>query len=205
MSFQRSLIALLVATTSTVALSADTLYLRNGTRVQGELVGVDSRVIQFEEDRGFGRRSVRDYDREDVLRIDLEPRRVTGVGPMVRPPGMRERLAIVTANVDWNDTNVEVRPGQEIYFEASGRVRWGRDRNDSAAGEPNSPANPNRPMPTRPAAALIGKIGRESTDVFFIGAETGPIRMRAGGRLLLGINDDFLPDNSGNFRVVIYY
>jgi hypothetical protein len=29
--------------------------------------------------------------------------------------------------------------------------------------------------------------------------------MRSGGRLYLGINDDMLQDNSGAFRVAIYY
>jgi hypothetical protein len=60
-------------------------------------------------------------------------------------------------------------------------------------------------MANRPAAALIGKVGTSSGDFFFIGDEQGPIRMRASGRLYLGINDDYLADNSGNFRVVIHY
>ena len=54
----------------------------------------------------------------------------------------------------------------------------------------------------RNAAALIGRIGN---DLFFIGDETGPMRMRSSGRLYLGVNDDVLTDNSGNFRVVVYY
>jgi hypothetical protein len=98
-----------------------------------------------------------------------------------------------------------VRSGQTLYFEASGNVRWGRDRRDGPAGENNSPSNPNRPLPNRSAAALIGKIGNTSGDYFFIGDERGAIRMRASGRLYLGVNDDFLADNSGNFRVVVYY
>lgn len=52
---------------------------------------------------------------------------------------------------------------------------------------------------------MIGKIGNTSGDYFFIGDERGAIRMRASGRLYLGVNDDFLADNSGNFRVVVYY
>ena len=60
-------------------------------------------------------------------------------------------------------------------------------------------------MPNRNAAALIGKIGNGSTDYFYIGDEKGPIRVRSGGRLYLGVNDDVLTDNSGNYRVVVYY
>ena len=118
---------------------------------------------------------------------------------------MREKQTVVSADVSWNDTGGEVRAGQTIYFESTGQVRWGKDRRDGPAGERNSPFNPGRPMSNRNAAALIGKVGNGSSDYFFIGDETGPVRMRSAGRLYLGINDDVLTDNSGNFRVVVYY
>lgn len=189
-----------------VALQADTLYLRDGTRVQGELIGVRNGQIEFEERRGFGGGRTLRFDRDEVDRIDFDNRRnsnnYSGNSFGGRPSGMREKQTIVSADVDWNDTGIDVRAGQSIYFEAQGRVRWGRDRQDGPAGERNSPSNPNRPMGNRNAAALIGRIGN---DLFFIGDETGPMRMRSSGRLFLGINDDVLTDNSGNFRVVVYY
>ena len=83
-------------------------------------------------------------------------------------------------------------------------MRWGRDRRDGPEGESDSPNNPNRPIPNRPAAGLIGRVGNGS-DFFFIGGEQGPLRVRSSGRLYLGVNDDFLQDNSGSFRVVVYY
>ena len=61
--------------------------------------------------------------------------------------------------------------------------------------------NATQPIPSRPAAALIGKIGDQ--DPFFIGDEQGPIRMRESGRLYLGVNDDYLEDNSSNSRVTV--
>jgi len=81
-------------------------------------------------------------------------------------------------------------------------VRWGRDRRDGPEGEKNSPFNQARPLPNRPGAALIGRIG---SDVFFIGNDRGPIRVRGTGRLYLGINDEYLADNSGSFRVTVFY
>jgi hypothetical protein len=185
---------------------ADTLVLRNGTRIEGELVSVRNGRIEFEERRGYGRGRLLELDRDEVVRIEFEdPREARrDLGP-TRPFGMRERTAIVNANTPWSDTSVDVRAGQTIYFSAQGEVRWGPDRRDGPEGERNSPSNPNRPMPNRPAAALIGKVGANSSDIFFIGAEEGPIRVRASGRLFLGVNDDFYNDNSGNFRVVVYY
>jgi hypothetical protein len=188
-----------------VTVVADTLVLRNGTRVQGQLVGVRNDVIEFEEQRGFGRGRRVEFDRADVLRIEFDLPRGGSSFSGDRPFGMRERTAIVNANAPWTDTSVDVRAGQTIYFEATGEVRWGRDRRDGPEGENNSPRNPNRPMPNRPAAALIGKVGSESSDYFFIGDEQGPIRVRTSGRLYLGVNDDFFNDNSGSFRVVVYH
>ena len=51
-------------------LLADTLVLRDGRRVQGELIGVYGREIEFEERSGFSRRAVR-IPRQEVLRIEF--------------------------------------------------------------------------------------------------------------------------------------
>ncbi len=194
-----------------ISLQADTLILRDGSRVQGELISVRNGTIEFEERRGYGSGSGRTlrFDRDEVTRIEFENSRTnnySGSGNSFgRPSGMRERQVIVSADVAWNDTGIDVRQGQTVYFEAQGQVRWGRDRRDGPAGERNSPPNPGRPMGNRNAAALIGKIGTDSGDLFFIGDDTGAVRVRGSGRLYLGINDDVLTDNSGNFRVVVYY
>jgi hypothetical protein len=193
-------------------LQADVLYLRNGQRISGEVIAMRNGTVEFEERRGSGgARTVR-FDRDEIDRIEFENNRYGGNNNNNsnnynsagggRPSGMRERQAVVSSDVAWNDTGVDVRAGQTVYFEATGQVRWGKDRRDGPAGERNSPSNPNRPMGNRNAAALIGKIGN---DMFFIGDETGPVRLRSSGRLYLGVNDDVLTDNSGNFRVVVYY
>lgn len=209
MDRQRWIAGLAFVFVMTAGLQADTLYLRDGSRVQGELIAVRNGTIEFEERRGFGGGRTLRIDRDEVVRIEFENTRRSGgsdfIGGGGRPSGMRERSTVVSADVPWNDSGIEVRAGQTIYVQAQGQVRWGRDRRDGPAGERNSPSNPNRPLPNRNAAALIGKIGNGSNDFFFIGDESGPIRARSSGRLYLGINDDVLTDNSGNFRVVVYY
>lgn len=190
-------------------LSADTLVMRNGQRIDGELLSVKNGTVEFRESGGFLSRTLR-VDRRDVDRIELDDRSsgssgndtLTGGG---RPAGMREKEVVVSADVPWNDSGIDVRSGQTVYFAATGTVRWGKDRRDGPEGEKKSPYNANRPMPSRPAAALIGRIGTGSSDIFFIGAEQGAFRMRASGRLFLGINDDVIQDNSQNFRVVVSY
>ena len=134
-------------------------------------------------------------DRSEVARIEFDGNGGSGSGwgdsggysgfgeGGGRPGGMRERQVEGVLHRGWNDTGIEVRAGQTIYVEASGQVRWGRDRRDGPAGEKNSPFNQARPMPNRPGAALIGRVGG---DVFFIGEGQGPIRVRNSGRLELG-------------------
>lgn len=189
-------------------LVADTLVLRDGTRLQGELIAVRNGVVEFQErSRYGGGRTIR-LDRDEVVRIEFDAGVPSGPGSGFvggRPPGMRERQVIVSADVAWNDSGIDVRSGQTVFFEATGQVRWGRDRRDGPEGERNSPPNAGRPLPNRPAAALIAKVGNASGDVFFVGDEREGVRIRSSGRLYLGVNDDFLSDNSGNFRVVVYY
>jgi hypothetical protein len=200
-------IALVVLVAGTVT-SADTLVLRDGRRVQGELIGIAGRDIEFEE-RG-NRRMVR-IPRRDIARIEFDDRDQPGFDRDDRrddfsggiPRGMRERQVNVTAREAWTDTGIDVRAGQAIYVQASGETRWGPNRRDGAAGERNSPFNAGRPLPDRPGAALIGRIGEN--DMFFIGDQPGPFRIRSSGRLYLGINDDVLTDNTGMLRVTVSY
>lgn len=201
-----------------VALQADTLVMRDGRRVQGQLISVRDGVIEFEAQRGLFNRERARVDRADVLRIELDSfadrrdddrdgdrrDRDRDQAPGGRPSGLRERGVNVSASQPWTDTGVNVRAGQTLYFDATGRVRWGPGRQDGPEGERNSPRNDGRPIGSRPAGALIGRIG-DGNDYFFIGSDTGPIRVRDGGRLYLGINDDFLQDNSGAFRVTVFY
>ena len=66
----RSLSIGLVCFALSATLSADTLIMRDGRRVQGQLIGVRDGVIEFDGQRGYfgGRERIR-VNREDVVRI----------------------------------------------------------------------------------------------------------------------------------------
>ena len=188
-------LALVLATTTL----ADTLVLRSGRRIEGDLVSVRGSTVEFAESNGSTRR----YDRSDVARIELQSTSDDDERPGGRPSGLREKYTSVAGATQWNDTGVDVRSGMDVYFEASGRVQWGPDRRHGPGGEGANRYNANRPIPGRPGGSLIGRVG--NSDPFYIGDERGPIRMRESGRLSLGVNDDYLQDNSGSWRVTIYY
>lgn len=196
-----AVISLLVVAAGIVA-SADTLVLTNGRRIPGELLGVFGREIEFEERSGAGRRIVR-IPRTDIDRIEFVDDRNSRDDGRVVPRRMRERNVMVNGTDAWTDTGVDLRNGQEIYFETSGQVTWSPNRRVDADGTRNSKPDTNRPLPERNSGALIGRIGER--DIFFIGTDMGPFRVRGNGRLYLGVNDDRLDDNTGLYRVVVSY
>src|SRR5262245_11012216 len=78
-----------------IAVHADTLVLRDGQRVQGELVSMRDGVIEFEAQRGIFRTERIRVERDDVAAIELEEsrsdRRRSQADGSGRPAGMRER------------------------------------------------------------------------------------------------------------------
>src|ERR1700752_3775746 len=89
----------------TVVVSANTLVMRNGTRISGRLVGLRDGVFEFEEDRGLRRGRVIRVEQADVRTIELDQ---DGPGAFDRgdrgndqgagrPRGLREREVIVQA------------------------------------------------------------------------------------------------------------
>ena len=208
MSRERLSGLLVLLTVATVPLVADTIVMRDGRRVSGTLVSVRSDTIEFDE-RGYGNNRRLRLERRDVARVEFDEGEWDGGGAGGgggRPPGgLRERTVTVQARWPWTDTGIDVRRGQPIYLNASGEIRWGTGgRKDGPEGENNSPHNQGRPIPNRPAGALIGRVG-DSDAPFFAGSDRGPYEMRGSGRLYLGVNDDYLQDNSGTFRVVVSY
>jgi hypothetical protein len=113
----------------------------------------------------------------------------------------RDRMITVSARQAWTDTGIDVKAGDVIRFAAEGTVVRGPGQEDGPAGEMNSPMNDRRPVPSRSAGALIGRIGTSPSDVFFIGGDRGSFRVRTSGRLYLGVNDNSYSDNSGSFEV----
>jgi hypothetical protein len=192
-------------------IAADVLVLRDGRRIEGILAAVRGDTIEFEHRSGRDEGRVIRYERDEVRAVEFDRatwgNRYSGGTRDSSDPrrsGLRERTVLVDSRTQWTDAGIDVRGGQQLLFAATGEVRWGPSRRDGAAGERGSPFNGSRPMPERNAAALIGRIGA-SGDPFFIGDDREPIRVRGSGRLFLGINDDYLTDNSGSLRVVVAY
>jgi hypothetical protein len=126
----------------------------------------------------------------------------------------------VLGNVAWADTGLEVKEDQEIYFSAQGQISLQR-------GNPMAWCGPDgmdrktmqQPISDKNIGALVGKvvwlisievdeetgevIRNEIVEKFYIGS-ANQVRMPISGRLFLGINENVVGDNSGEFEVIIY-
>ena len=102
----------------------------------------------------------------------------------------------------WTDTGITVRAGDVIRFQTSGQVQLSDNSSDMAgvAGSVQRRTAPDAPISGVLAGALIGRIGAYSP--FGVG-DQGQITAPVSGRLYLGVNDDHLLDNRGEFVVTL--
>jgi Ca2+-binding EF-hand superfamily protein len=106
----------------------------------------------------------------------------------------------VNSQTRWTDTGINVRQGDIIRFQTTGQSQLSDNSSDMAgsAGALSRRTAPDAPISGVFAGALIGKIGSYSP--FAIG-DQGQITAPVSGHRYLGVNDDYLQDNRGEFIV----
>ena len=117
---------------------------------------------------------------------------------------MITRMYKVSGKSEWYDTGIDVMDGQKISFESRGKILWNlrnKEYSDPDGAVPYSRWE-SKPMPGAGTGALIGKIGENSSEYFFIGKDM-EVHAFISGRLYLGINDGLAHDNEGLYRVRI--
>ena len=126
---------------------------------------------------------------------------------------------IVAADKSWTDTGLDVAKKQEVYFKARGMISLQK-------GNPMAYCGPDgynlktvqQPLPEENIGALIGRvvylvsverdeetgeeIRNEIVEKFHIGEEKR-VEMAMGGHLFLGINENVVGDNSGEYEVIL--
>ena len=181
------------------------LVMRDGTTQQGKfvnMIGGDTLVW----DNQSGQRQ--QFAIHDVSRVYLNPASARTVfnanatAPVATSGQMPTTQVRVDATQAWTDTGITVNAGDRVVFNASGQISYGRSAGQTA--DPNgNPAEKRAtyPDPTVPVGALLGKIGNSAP--FAIGMQTQALTMPASGRLMLGVNDNELGDNSGFYTVTV--
>ncbi|MGI8685383.1 MAG: CHAT domain-containing protein [Acidimicrobiales bacterium] len=112
----------------------------------------------------------------------------------------------VPAAVPWTDAGVDVLPGYQLTFAATGEIFDDLPANPNQSFEPDgledrAGMHTGDPYLQFNHAALLAKIG-EDGEPFLIGSEAD-VPAETEGRLFLGINDGFFGDNGGSYEVRI--
>jgi hypothetical protein len=107
---------------------------------------------------------------------------------------------LVQANQQWNDGGITVKKGDRVAFTTSGRISYGQAMTAGPDGD-NTVRRADYPVPAMPVGGLIGRVGNGTP--FPIGSNSQPIVVPNAGRLMLGVNDSELGDNSGAFTVAV--
>jgi hypothetical protein len=195
---QRVFLCIVLAVVVSGAVQADTLYLRNGSTLQGNFLRFENDQFVFQlttgGDRDRGR--VLRFPTKDVLRLVMDrdadgtlsrtnPATTTkpGAGPVFdTAPNIDVRLT-----PDWVNSNLQVTQGQRIRIDATGTVRLeGRD-NSSPSGI--NRRDPNAPLPDENAGALVASIGNDLNS---------PI-------ILIGRSKEFVADRDGILYFTVNY
>jgi len=189
--------------------SGHMMVMRDGSRRPGQFVNmISGDTVKWKEPDG----SERTFMIRDVARIYLNansarntfnftPSTSAATGTSGTAATAGNGSVTVKGDSAWTDTGITVRRGQLVRFSVRGEVKYAPGVNDIATPLGNQAyKNPNFPVATSGAGALIGKVGNGAP--FAING-TRAVAMPEDGTLMLGINDDNTSDNSGAFYVTV--
>jgi hypothetical protein len=125
----------------------------------------------------------------------------------------------VPADAGWVDTGIDVGPGEELRISASGEINLQRGNPEAVCGPAGLDLiTVEQPIPNANLGALIGKVAQlvaSRTDedsrmevrdeifmLFLIGPEKA-LTVPFKGRLYLGVNENVLKDNGGEYAVLV--
>jgi Ca2+-binding EF-hand superfamily protein len=150
----------------------------------------------------WSRRSFVQQDRNgdgQLTRNELTNAEISGSSGAVGTSG---RSIVVDGSRGWVDTGINVRGGQRIFIDADGSVTLSNNGSDVAnpGGAQSGRLAPSAPLPNQPAGALIARIG-DGPPVLVGNRQS--FTANNGGRLYLGVNDDYFDDNRGQYNVTV--
>ena len=140
----------------------------------------------------------RDLDRNGVL----SQREFDTMGGTPTTTGATSQSIRVNSQLRWNDAIIDVRAGDIITLDASGSILMSDNAVDSAtpAGSKNGRLAPDAPIRNQLAGGIVARIGDYGP--IWVG-DRRTLRAPVSGRLYLGVKDDYLADNRGEFLVTV--
>jgi len=216
---KRLVLVLFIILGSVSIAAADTIYLRGGTTLRGNVLGfINGRfAIQLTSNATFTINAPYDRNQSSYPSSATPTTRTASAGEVVflRPRDI-ERIEIDGRSLDdaryqtrtvdvalesnWIDSGVDLRRGERVRVDASGTIYAGRMRITPAG---LNSTDPSAPLPRAAEGELIGVIGNDyDSPIIEIGASREFVADRAG-RLYLTANRSAYNDARGAFRTQI--
>lgn len=208
----KKLVLVLFITLASVSIvSADTIYLRGGTTLRGNVLGfINGRFAvqmtapatlpanpnnrtQSSTPRTVSAGEVIFLRPRDIDRIELD-------GRSLDDARYQTRTVDVSLGPNWIDSGVDLKRGERVRIDASGTIYANRMRITPAG---LSTTDPNAPLPRAAEGELIGVIGNDNdAPIIEIGASREFVADR-NGRLYLTVNRSSYNDARGVFKAQI--
>jgi hypothetical protein len=187
-------------------LRADTLYLRDGSVLQGTFIGFENGQFSFQIARGDERNRGRTvtFPARDVVRLVIDRRPGGERDEPPRFPAPREVFdsfpAFDVQLVDqWTRSEIEVVRGQRLRVEASGQVYL--EGRTPSTPDGLSRRDPDAPSPDAPDGALIAAIGKDpDSPAIFVG-RSREFTADSDGMLYFTVNHSETRNARGSYRV----
>lgn len=192
---------LTIAAASFVA--ADTVYLRDGRRVQGTVLGfINGRfVVRVNEALpATGTATTAIASGDIVFFRPMEIERIEIEGRSLDDARYESRTIDVALGPNWIDSGVDLRRGQRVEIKATGTIYAGRTR---ITPDGLRTTDPNAPLPRSAEGVLIGTVSNDANaPIVELGLSREFVADR-DGRLYLTINRSSYTDARGAFNVQI--
>src|SRR6267378_5081395 len=208
--------ALLIALAAVSIAAADTIYLRSGTTLRGNVLGyINGRfAIQLTAPASLpvqsGNRTststqptysqtTRTVRQGEV--IFLRPRDIDRIeidGRSLDDARYQTQTVDVALGPNWIDSGVDVKRGERLRVDASGTIYANRMRITPAG---LSTTDPNSPLPRAAEGKLIGVVGNDFDSPIIEIGSGGEFTADRDGRLYLTINRGNYTDARGAFNV----
>lgn len=209
--------ALLIMLAAVSIAVADTIYLRSGTQLRGNVLGyINGRfaiqltapaTLPVQTNRASTSTQPTYSQTTRTLRegevIFLRPREIDRIeieGRSLDEARYQTRTVDVTLSSNWIDSDVDVRRGERVRVDATGTIYAGRSRITPAG---LSSTDPYAPLPRAAEGALIGVIGNDYDSPIIELGVSREFSADRDGRLYLTANRSSFTDARGAFNVRI--
>jgi hypothetical protein len=181
------------------------VLLRNGQVIEGRISDIaGTHPLRVTIDTASG---AREFNSNEIAQVWVNPasRAASTVSSEASSGSsattMPASSLVIPANVAWTPTGVAIAGQTTLAVAATGDIMIAPNVSSGIAGNvAQAPPNAQYPVRNAPGGALIGRVGNGTP--FLIGS-TDRVTVRGSGMLMVGINDDNVTDNTGNFTVSV--